>query len=181
MKEGVVYSGRLAILCGAALGAAILMAWLRQDLKGVRTAKLRVDARLEAELSRQIAARSDCEESDLEALRTRVDRLRIFLGPKGTWEVLVRQFGKSWTAQAGPKSDCEGYSVQTGTLRLLSPTLADWSKTIDVLTASELLPGVGITGFEMRTSGNRERRSVDLVKVDVEIHTRRSENISVKP
>jgi hypothetical protein len=181
MKEGITYSGRLASLCGVTLGAAILMAWLRQDLALRQTLKLRVAGKLEADLGRQIAANSDYEKSNLEALRTRVDRFQYFLGSENTWKEIIQQFGKSWRCEAGTKSDRDGYSVQMGTFELLSPALSDWSKTIEVIGTTESLPGVGIANFEMKTSGNSEHRSVDFVRIVVEVHSRRLGSILGKP
>jgi hypothetical protein len=68
-----------------------------------------------------------------------------------------------------------------GTFELLSPALSDWSKTIEVIGTTESLPGVGIANFEMKTSGNREHRSVDFVRIVVEVHSRRLGSILGKP
>jgi hypothetical protein len=58
---------------------------------------------------------------------------------------------------------------------LKSPATTDWPQIVDAVKASESLPGVGIVGFEMKTSGDHEHRSVDFVRVVVAIQMLRSE------
>ena len=70
--------------------------------------------------------------------------------------------------------------MQFGTFRLISPVLADWPEIVETLGDSEALPGVGITGIEMRTSGGVERRSLDLVTVRVAVQMSRRGGNSVE-
>jgi hypothetical protein len=129
---------------------------------------------LEGNLSKQIAARADCRDSDLDALRARVGTFRGQLGPEDAWERLVRQFGKGWAAEAGPTDGRDGYSIQIGTFVLLSPAASDWPAIVELVKAAEHLPGVGIAGFEMKSRGSRDRCAVDLVKIKVAIQSRRT-------
>jgi hypothetical protein len=133
------------------------------------------------ELARLVVEKSGCEQSDLDALQVRVRRNRILLGPADSWDQLVRLFGKRWKSEAGSRDDREGYSIQVGTFRLQAPTIWDWPHVIDSVSASENLPGIGVIGFEMKTSGDRERRSVDLVKVVVIIQSLRSNAFQISP
>jgi hypothetical protein len=116
---------------------------------------------------------SEFEGERLESLRSRVRRALLQLGTEDTWERLVRRFGERWTVEQGPRDERNGSSVQLGTFRLKSPVLADWPGIIETLGDSEAIPGVGITGIEMRTSGGTERRSLDSVTVRVSVQMRR--------
>jgi len=174
MIDGVAYSKKRAAVSATGLCAAFAMAWLLHHTGGESREQLRRTADLERNMAGQIAALSDCEGQSLDALRAQVGRFRVQLGPEGAWGRVVRQFGKGWTADAGARDDRDGYSVQAGTFRLLSPATSDWPRIIEAVKASEQLPGVGIVGFEMKTSGDREHRSVSLVKVELAVQTLRS-------
>jgi hypothetical protein len=153
------------------------MALVRHHLASEWDEQLHRTADLEGALSRQIAARSDCRDSDLDELRARVGTFRDQLGPEDAWEHLVRQFGNGWTAEARPRDDRDGYSFQIGTFVKLSPATSDWPAIVELVKTAEHIPGVGIAGFEMKSSGSRERRTVDLVRIVVAIHSRRTETI----
>lgn len=174
MIRGIVYSRRLSALSTACVGAAFGMALFRHHLTRETTELRRRTADLEGTFTRQIAAKSDFEDSMLDALRVRVGKFRGQLGPEDTWEQLVRQFGKRWEIEAGPRDERDGYSLQVGTFLLLSPTPSDWPRIVEAVEAAEKFQGVGIAAFEMKSSGSREHRAVDLVRIVVAIHTRRA-------
>jgi hypothetical protein len=111
-------------------------------------------------------------DSNVSESRARVEQYRSLLGPDNAWETLTEKFGDSWLIEAGTKRDRGGSSIQTAMMTMRSPTLADWSKAVVSTGTLELLPGVRIAKFEMRTSGNIDHRSVDLLRMKVEIHTR---------
>jgi len=157
------------VACAVRICAALFAAVLHHSMARRRLEESSRVAGLERDLTRQVAEKSGCEQSDLDAVRARVGRFRVKLGPADTWERLVRQLGRAWAGDADSREDRDGYSVQGGTFRLQSPATADWPQIVDSVWASEQLPGVGIVGFEMKTNGNHERRSVDLVKFVVAI------------
>src|ERR1017187_750877 len=103
MTKGVAYSKRLSVVSAAGVAAACAMALVRHHLASEWDEQLHRTADLEGALSRQIAARSDCRDSDLDELRARVGTFRDQLGPEDAWEHLVRQFGNGWTAEARPR------------------------------------------------------------------------------
>jgi hypothetical protein len=173
MTRGLVFSRALAAACSAAAAAACAAFWLHAHMGSAISRRQRLAADLEAGLAAQIAAKSEYEGEKLEALRDRVRRTRLLLGAEDTWDRLVRRFGERWTVESGPREERSGSSVQFGTFRLKSPVLADWTGIIETLGDSEALPGVGITGIEMRTSGGLERRSMDSVTVRVAVQMRR--------
>ena len=181
MTEGTTFSKRYVALCSVAIGVAILMAWLCQETAANRKAKLSNASGDEREISRQIAARSAFADSDLAALRLHVDRFQVLLGPEDQLATVVRGFGSSWDAESNSTEERNGFSVHIETFRKLAPRIADWSKAIDLLGELELLPGVGIARFEMRTIGDHSHRSVDFLKVVVEIHSRHSMHNLVNP
>ncbi len=173
MIRGVVYSKRLTFFGAAAVGAACVAALMRHHLVSEKVERRVRAADIEDSLSRQIAAISDCDDAHLEELRGRVGRFRGQLGPDDAWARLVRRFGQRWTSEAGQKEERDGYSFQVGTLMLISPSVSDWPGILDSVKAAEQIPGIGIAGLEMRSSGNRELRSMGMVKIVVAIHSRK--------
>jgi len=173
MTRGVAYSRRYAALSLVALGAAFAMAWLHHHVNGEKIEQRRGAAAFEADLGRRIAARSDCDDPSLRGLRARVGRFREELGPEDAWERLVVKFGRGWTAEAGSRDEKDGYTFQAGTLLLLSSAPSDWPAIVEAVGVAEQLPGVGFSGFEMKSSGDTEHRSLDLVKIVVAIHSRK--------
>jgi hypothetical protein len=174
MIRGVTYSDRLLALCIAAVGAVCAMAWLRQHLEGDWLEQRRRAADLEGVLSRQVTAMSDCDDSHLNALRALVDRFRGQLGTEDPWGRLVLLFGKDWTAEPGPRDQGAGYLTQIGTFVMLAPSVSDWPGIVDAVRSAEQLPGVGIAGLEMRSTGDRDHRSLETVKIVVAIRSRLS-------
>jgi hypothetical protein len=174
MTRGVSYSRWCAAASAAGVGAALFAVLLHHhEIRG-RSGRLEEIAAQENDLLAQIAAKSGFDRPAMEALRARVGRFRIHLGPDGSWDRAVRLMGKAWAADAGAREDREGYSVQAGTFRLQSPATNDWPQIVDAVRALGQIPGVGVIGFEMRTSGERERRSVELVEILVAVQTLRS-------
>lgn len=175
MIRGVQYSLPFAAVGVAALAATGSMIWLRFDLEARIAGQRRRASIAEASLSSQIAAKSMYERECLETLHSQVSRFRERLGTDGTWERAVGQFGSGWNAELGARDDRSGYSIQYGTLRLISPTLADWPRIIGAVRDSEAIPGVGIAEIEMKASGSRGQRTLDLVRILLAIKTRRAE------
>lgn len=172
MTRGVAYSRHALALGSAGLGVAWAMVLVHHLVAAVRTEHWRRAAELEGSLTKQVAARSDYEDSKLDAQRARVGSFRSRLAPGNTWDSLVRLFGKGWTAEPGPSDVREGFSLQAGTFILVSPAASDWPQIVEAVEAAEQRTGVGIASFEMKSSGNAERRTVDLVKIVVAIHAR---------
>src|SRR5208283_3111914 len=104
------------------------------------------------------------------------DRFRQLLGPESTAELVMGQFDKSWVAEIGASDDRDGFAIQSSSFRMLSPTLKDWQKVLEIVGSLERLPGVGVASLKMKTSGNMEHREVDKMEVVVEIHSRRPEH-----
>lgn len=174
MIRGIEYSKPLAAACATAIIASCTMAWLRVGLNAKISEQRRRASTLESNLTGQMEAKSEYDDENLNALRERVGRLRTQLGPDGTWERVAGQFGDGWKSEPGPSDDKNGYSVRYGTFKLLSPAVTDWAKIVEAVRNSEAIPGVAIAEFEMKTSGGRDRRSLDLVRILVAVRTSRS-------
>jgi hypothetical protein len=172
MIRGVSFSRVLAAAGSAAIVAACATLWLRLEVNSEDLEHRRLASGLEASLSAQISAKAVYDDARLEAMRSRVGRFRLQLGTNDTWDRLVRGFGEGWKAEVGPRDERNGFSIQYGVFRLKSPALADWPEIVERLKDSEALPGVGIVEFEMKTSGSREQRSLDMVRILVAVQTR---------
>lgn len=129
----------------------------------------------EAILNSKVEALASCQTVDLEALRERVDSFRAQLGTPSAWDRLVGLLGKAWTAVPSSPEKRSGYVLLGGTFVLTSPTTSDWPQIIAAAEIIEQAPGSSIVGFEMKTSGDGERRVVDLVKFVVSIESKRNE------
>ncbi len=172
MIRGFQYSLSLATLGGAALVAMSAMTWLHFQLNAENHEQRQRATIAEANLSAQIAAKSMYERENLEALRERVGQLKIRLGTDGTWERVVGQFGPGWNSQLGTKDERGIYSIQYGTLEMVSPSPSDWPRIVEAVKASEAIPGVGIAELEMRASGGLGKRTLDVVRILVAVQTR---------
>lgn len=172
MIRGVAYSKKLSVLCAIGIGAALTTVWIRYQLTSDWLEQMSRAAESEGVLIKQIATMSDYNDSNLRALRLQIGRFRGQLGQEDLWKCLVLQFGKDWTSKVGPKEERTGYSFQIGTFIRVSPSASDWPRIVEVVKAAEHIPGVGIAGFEMKSSGDREHRSVDVVKVVLAIRSR---------
>jgi hypothetical protein len=175
MTRGLAYSRAPAAACSAAVAAACAALWLHAHVGSVISERQRRAAALEEGVSAQIAAMSEYDAERLEALRDRVGRARLLLGKEDTWGRLVRRFGERWAIEPGPAEERNGSAVQYGTFRLKSPVLADWPGIIETLGESEAMPGVGITGIEMRSGGGLEQRAFVSVIVRVAVQARRGD------
>ena len=172
MTRGLAYSKGLVILCSAAIAALGAMFGACERLKSTVREHQRRASDNQSNLLVQITAGAEYENDRLEALRNNVHRIRLQVGANNTWDRIVKRFGGRWTVEAGPKKVRYGCSVQDGVFELKSPALADWFEIIDTLGDSEALPGVGVSEFTMKASGDLERRSLDLVRVVVTVQTR---------
>lgn len=171
MIRGVSYSCSRAVACAVAGCALAAAGALRHHTAGVLSARIRHDSALEAALGARIAGLGPCEASDLEELRGRVRGIRSQLGAPDTWERLARLLGGAWAAGPLKRDDRDGYSNGAGSVSLRQPSISDWPAIVDAMRVIETVPGARVVGFEMRTSGDRERRVVDLVSVAVSTQT----------
>jgi hypothetical protein len=158
----------------AAMIAACAMTWRHHGLAARISEERSRAATVEANLNAEIAANSMYDSTSLTALRDRVGRSRIRLGDEATWGRLAGRFGEGWTVEAGAADEKGEHSIQYGTIRLQSPSVADWPKIVEAVADLEAMPGVGIAELEMTSSGGRDRRSLDLVRILVAVHTKRS-------
>jgi hypothetical protein len=179
MTKGATCSRWSLVFCGAAIVAGLSGAMAQRHVVHVRLDDRSRVEDSERDLASQIGARSGCDQADLDALRDRVGRFRIQLGPSDSWNRLAVQFGKGWKAEGTARDDWKGYSVQEGELRMRSPDTSDWPAILETVKALECTTGVRITGFEMRTSGEHERRSVDLVRIAVAIQMQRPKSTNI--
>jgi hypothetical protein len=173
MKVGMTYSKPIAATAITTLLAACGIAWINSALKSDAEGRKRRASDRDASLSAQVVERASYENFSLEALRDEIGRFRVQLGGEGTWENLARMFGERWKAEPGQQEDKDGYSIRFGTLRLSSPETGDWPGIMEAVRKCEATPGVGVTDIEIKTSGNRERRSMDLVRIAVAVETNR--------
>ena len=173
MIRAVAYSKSRAFACAAGVGALLAVCAVRHHVASLRSSWLRLTAGKEGALCAEIAGLGAYESPCLENLRRQVRGFRTNLGAPDTWERLAGLLGKAWTTEPGRREDRDGYSVSVGTVALTAPATSDWPQIVDAVRAVEQVPGVGVVGFEMRTSGDREHRVVDLVKVIVSTQTQR--------
>ena len=174
MIRGVAFSRGLMVAALTAAGTAATLSALHFHL-AAKTAERRIGgAALETALAEKVAKMSDCADADLLALRARVAEFRGRLGPRDTWERLVRLFGSRWVPEAGIKADGAGFSIQPGAFLLSAPVPSDWPAIVAVVGAAAQVPGVSVVGVEIRSGGDKERGSLDEVRIAVAIHTRRS-------
>lgn len=181
MIRGVIFSKSRAAASSTGMAAAFAMVWLQHHSSGISHEHFRRNAELELNLVGQIETLSGFEDRDLEALRAQVSKFRVQLGPEDEWERLVSQLGRDWNAILGQMADKDGYTTKVGTFRLLSPVTSDWPRIIDAIGVLEQIPGSGIVGFQMKTSGDQLHRSVDLVRIDVAIQSFRPSQNPLKP
>ena len=134
----------------------------------------RIAALLQSDLSGRIAAQSGCGDRDLQALREQVGLFRRHLGQEGSWGRIVQLLGKRWTVEGRETEEGKGYSTESGAFRMLSPAVADWPGIVEAVGSLETMPGAGIIEFRMKSSGSRELRSLDTVKIVVSVRTRRA-------
>jgi hypothetical protein len=129
------------------------------------------DASREADLNSRVTALSSCETDDLNALRERINSIRAGLGPPGAWDHLVGLLGKTWTALPASRELREGYTLLNATLVLASASTSDWPLILQTSETIEKAPGASILSFEMKASGDRDRRVVDFVKFTVSVES----------
>src|SRR5208283_5282899 len=162
-----------AAACALAAFALAAAFGLRRHTAGELSELLRRDSAREADLSAKIAGLGPCEAADLEELRDRVRGMRSRLGAPDTWDRLLSVLGGAWAGGSLNLDERDGYAIGAGTVTLRQPSTSDWPAIVDAVRIIETVPGARVCGFEMRTSGDRERRAVDLVSVAVSTQTER--------
>jgi hypothetical protein len=178
MRVGFKYSKLHIAAAAAGTGAACAAVWLHIVLGGETVEERRRGQDSEGSLTAQIAAKSMYGNARLSALRDEVARSSAQLGGKGSWESLVGRLGNAWACETETVEGMDAYPVRYGTFRLASPAVADWSAIVEAVGNSEAIPGVGIAEIEMKSSGDRTRRSLDLVRIQVAVQTSRAERLA---
>jgi hypothetical protein len=180
MIRGISYSKPIAAAAMGALALGGVLFLLRTSASARLSEQRREAAEAEGKIRRQIAGLSAYESGNLEDLHRRISRFRERLGTDGTWESLVRRLGSGWVAESGARDDRKGYFLQAGTLSLVAHTVEEWPVIVDAVRVIEAVPGVAVSGFEMRASGSGERRSLDKATVQVEIQASSTEASLIK-
>jgi hypothetical protein len=168
----------MGVLCTAVICAAGLMLLTRWYLNLDRTAWLKVTSSSTDALSQQINSLAEFCDANLFALRFRAKTYQSHLGPESTWSELEDRYGKSWSIESGAKHENSESTIQAGILTKISPTVADWQTAVDTLGSLEILPGISVSRFEMRTSGDLEHPSVDIIRIVIEINLHRATSTS---
>jgi len=174
VKRGLSFSRGVAASAALALAAAAAMFGLKSAVGSRALEARRIAALLQSDLSGRIAAQSGCGDRDLQALREQVGLFRRHLGQEGSWGRIVQLLGKRWTVEGRETEEGKGYSTESGAFRMLSPAVADWPGIVEAVGSLETMPGAGIIEFRMKSSGSRELRSLDTVKIVVSVRTRRA-------
>ena len=165
----------MAALSVVAICTTGLIGWIRGSLAHERIAWVAAAKGSEEELARQIVTLSAFSDAELAAFRSKAKKYRSHLGPESTWNELGKKVGGAWSIESGAKVENSGSTIERGILVRSSPTVADWQDAVDTVGSLELMPGVTVLRFEMRTSGDLEHRSVDLLKIEVESRIRRAQ------
>jgi hypothetical protein len=171
MNRGVKFSKPLASAAAAAMVAACALSWAQIEKRAEISDQSRRGSARETELSSQIAERSEFDDSSLGRLRKRADQFRGRLGSAGTWERAVNRLGAAWLVASVRQEDRLGCKVQTGTFSLSSTSVGIWPDIVSAVGDLETIPGVGVVKFEMRTSGNVDRRSLDIARIILVVRT----------
>jgi hypothetical protein len=176
MKKGVVCSRSLLVVAGVLFTLTCGLIWLRFKLKAELADRTRSDVATENALATQIAAMPGSEDEDLDLLRSKIDRIRLQLGDGLTWPRMVSTLGPQWQPQTSTWTEKSGASLRTEILERRNPELEDWPEIVSSVNALESFPGVSISDFEMRTSGSRENRTLDVTRVTLSIRSRMPSN-----
>jgi hypothetical protein len=173
MIRGVSYSRPKAICLAGSLAIAVALGFALHHLETVESEGLLHAQQKRSALEEQISARSHCADADLKALRAEVAGLRERMAKPGAWERLMLQLGRGWGARAARTEERAGCIVQDVVLERRSPSTSDWPEIVSVAADIEKMQGARISSFEMRTSGDKQRRTVDLINILVSIRAQR--------
>jgi hypothetical protein len=174
MRKKYTCSRRISAVFALAICAVAFVLLVRRSLALDRIAWLAAANSSSDALTRQVTALSDFGDADLVALRSKSNAYQSRLGSEGIWSELEKNYGGSWSIESGAKHENGGSLNQTGILTKISPTVGDWQTAVDTLGTLEHLPGVAIARFEMKTSGDLEHRSVDMLKIVIAINAHRT-------
>ena len=171
MKKGFDYSDRILIAAVLAIGLSGVLAWARSAAATSVTETRRRGAELESALGAQIAAKAEFDHARLESLKADVRRFRSHLGSKEAWQHMTDTLGKRWICEDIAREDSGGYSLQSGSLSMLSPLTADWPQIMDALKTISEMPGVSLVEIRVRSKGGREGRTLESVKIRVAVRS----------
>lgn len=107
------------------------------------------------------------DEGAVEKARKRVDAWKDRLLDRDDWQKRVTDSAGDWIFQPGATRQLSGFVERRGTFRLLSSSISDWPKVVKAVEDLESHPSIAVPRIEMRTTGDRNRRSFDLVRFDV--------------
>ena len=107
------------------------------------------------------------DEASVESARTRVNAWKERLLAREDWQKRITDAAGDWVYQPGSSRQLNGFLERRGTFRLLSSSIADWPKVVKAVEELEAHPSIAISRVEMRTTGDKARRSFDLVRFDV--------------
>jgi hypothetical protein len=174
MKRGISYTKSFAIASATATLASCAVLWMHASINARILEQRRSALEIDSRVSAQIAAKSEFNGERLKDLRAKVNNIRIHLGAEGTWERITREIEKTWIIEGGLIDERGGYSIQYRNLKLRRPLVADWPNVVQTVKDLEALPGVSVAELEIRTSGGRDGRSMDLVRIQLALQKRRT-------
>ena len=174
MIRGISHSRRPAAFALAGVALALLAGLLdgraraglhRSRAEGAESARV---------LSGRLAAAAPYTAGRLEDLRLQIRDLRGRLGDADAWTRVREALRDQWRPEGDTAAEREGFSVRTGAFRMSSPLTSDWPGIMATVAALERIPGVGIGLLELAARGAPGPRPMDLVRVTVVVHSRRS-------
>ncbi len=181
MNRGFSCSKGAAAFAAAAFVAVGALLWIRSVVDSRATALRGAAAARDAELSSQIAARSDCSAASLEELRRQARQYRSHLGPPQAKEGVARLFGSRWNASDEETSENGERETVARRFSMVSPTAADWPEILETVRGLEEIPGASVVELAIKADAGREHQGLEYVRLAVSVRTRRETDIPPYP
>jgi hypothetical protein len=172
VKRGISFGWASAALAGSALVAAGSALGLVLHFRArVRDEEGRAETRM-----RDLGALAERDapfgDDRVAALREEIARFELGLGDGSALERLSGGLGPRWSLGEVQASRRGNYVLRRATCSLARPELSDWPAILGAVRSAEEIPGVRVAGIEIRSSGDNERRSLDVVRITCEVEAR---------
>ena len=164
-----MFSRPLAAAAAIGWAAVAGMEWFHRDGVRRRSQAEGIGEARTAELSREIAAKTDYDDEKLTAEQRTFNDLGVHLLSEEAWAAFLQELGPDWSVASDRAEEGKDFSVQRVTLRLRSPSVGDWPIVVAAVKAAERRPGVRVVAVELESSGDQERRSMKEVKIVLSI------------
>jgi len=169
MIRGIAFSRSLAATAAVGWVSAAGAEWYRREGISQRIRDEQVVENRAATLSGAIAAKAAFDDGSVDSELRSAGEIQARPLSREAWSAFLREIGDRWSLSLDGADSRGDFLLQQATLRLRSPGVGDWPIIVAAIRSAEERSGVRVVAVRIRSSGDQQRRAMDVAEAVLSI------------